>query len=313
MPRRPASPRAGPVPTPDLSGLSTKWQKCHFTPKDDQRLRACRSREELLAVISSIALESQFSRRNVVNHAKTLGLWNKFQAPQVEDSAMVRFFSGSNAKEAPVDAIATQLGISKTAARRRIYRSEQCAEFIIGTTYSAREVAEGFCIGRNRLKKLIESGALRAKRLQHPGKLRISSDAIVNFVRDHPREIPWSRCVKKSLWLRDILESTRYQEISAILCVSAKSLRSWVERGILQLRFDSNNVAEFFSDEPVYRLLDEYPDLVDTRKCMSADPAWFARYEEVRGRYAKRLLPAEKPKAFEHGAVATCRILLRRR
>ena len=243
MPRRPASPRAGPVPTPELSALSTKWQKCHFTPKDDQQLRACRSREELLAVISSIAIESHFSRRNVVNHAKALGLWNKFQAPQLEDSAIVRFFSASTTKEPPVDVIAKQLGISKTAARRRIYRNEHCAEFIAGTTYSAREVAEGFCIGRNRLKKLIESGALRAKRIQHSGKLRISSDAIVNFVHDHPREIPWSRCLKKSLWLRDIVESTRYQEVSAILCVSPKSLRSWVERGILRLRFDSNNVA----------------------------------------------------------------------
>jgi transposase len=282
-------------------------------PKDDQQLRACRSREELLAVISSIAVESQFSRRNVVNHAKALGLWNKFQAPQLEDSAMVRFFSSSATKDAPLEAIATQLGISKTAARSRIYRSDHCAEFIVGTTYSAREVAEGFCIGRNRLKKLIESGALRAKRLQHPGKLRISSEAIVKFVRDHPREIPWSRCLKKSLWLRDILESTRYQEISAILCVSPKSVRSWMERGILRVRFDCNNVAEFFSDDPVYRLLDEYPELVDMQKCMAANPEWFARYEPVRGRYAKRLLPAEKPKGFEHGSFATCRILLRRR
>lgn len=312
MPPRPASPRAGPVPTPELPALLTKWQRCHFTPKDDQQLRACRSREELLAAISRIVLETNFSRRNVVNHAKTLGLWNKFQAPQLEDSAMVRLFSSSATKDAPLDAIATQLGISKTAARSRIYRSGHCAEFIVGTTYSAREVAEGFCIGRDRLKKLIESGALRAKRLQRSGKLRISSDSIVDFVREHPREIPWSRCLKKSLWLRDVLEGTRYQELSAILYVSAKSLRSWVERGILQLRFDSNHVAEFFSDEPVYRLLDEYPELVDMRKCIEAHPEWFARYETVRGRYQKRPLPAEKPKGVEHGSIATCCILLRR-
>jgi hypothetical protein len=264
-------------------------------------------------VISSIAQETRFPRRNVVNHTKTLGLWNKFQVPQLEDPAIVRLFSTSATHEDALDAIATRLRISKTAARRRIYRSDDCVESLGEGTYSAREVAEGFCIRRSRLKQLIESGALRAKRLQRSGKLRISSDAIVDFVREHPREIPWSRCLKKSLWLRDILESARYQEVSAILCVSPKSLRSWVERGILQLRFDCNNVAEFFSDEPVYRLLDEYPDLVDMRKCMAAHPEWFARYEAVRGRYPKRLLPPEKPKGFDHGSLATCRILLRRR
>jgi hypothetical protein len=313
MPPRPASPRAGPVPTPELSALSKKWQKCHFTPKDDQQLRACRSRQELLAAISRIVLDTNFSRRNVVNHAKTLGLWNKFQTPKLEDSAIARLFSGSGNEEDPLDLIAAKLCITKNAARRRIYRSENCAESIVGATYSGREVAEGFCIGRDRLKKLIESGALRATRLQRSGKLRISSDAVVDFVREHPREIPWSRCLNKSLWLRDILESTRYQEVSAILCVSPRSLRSWVERGILRLRFDCNNVPDFFSDEPLYRLLDEYPDLIDIRKCMAADPEWFVRYVAVRGRYAKRQPPAEKPKGFEHGSLATCRILLRRR
>jgi hypothetical protein len=310
MPARPASPQAGSLAE---APFTSKRRRCNFTPKDDQRLRACRSRLELLAVISSIAQETGFSRRNIVNHAKTLGVWNKFEVPQLEDSAIVRLFSSSATQEDPLDAVATQLRISKTAARRRIYRSDNCAESLVGGTYSAREVAEGFCIGRDRLKQLIESGALRAKRLQRSGKLRISSDAIIDFVREHPREISWSRCLKKSLWLRDILESARYQEVSALLCVSPKSLRSWVERGILSLRFDCNNVAEFFSDEPVYRLLDEYPELVDMPKCIAADPEWFARYEAVRGRYPKRLLPAEKPKGFEHGSLATCRILLRRR
>jgi hypothetical protein len=310
MPAGPASPQAGPLAeTP----FTSKRRRCNFTPKDDQRLRACRSRQELLAVISSIAQETGFSRRNVVNHAKTLGVWNEFEVPQLEDSAIVRLFSSSATQEDPLDAVATQLRISKTAARRRLYRSDNCAESLVGGTYSAREVAEGFCIGRDRLKQLIESGALRAKRLQRSGKLRISSDAIVDFVREHPREISWSRCLTKSLWLRDIVESARYQEISAILCVSPKSLRSWVERGMLQLRFDCNNVGEFFSDEPVYRLLDEYPELVHMPKCIAADPEWFARYEAVRGRYPKRLLPVEKPKGFEHGSLATYRILLRGR
>jgi hypothetical protein len=304
MPARPASPQAGSLAE---APFTSKRRRCNFTPKDDQRLRACRSRKELLAVISSIAQETGFSRRNVVNHAKTLGVWNKFEVPQLEDSAIVRLFSSSATQEDPLDAVATQLRISKTAARRRIYRSDDCAESLVGGTYSAREVAEGFCIGRDRLKQLIESGALRAKRLQRSGKLRISSDAIIDFVREHPREISWSRCLKKSLWLRDILESARYQEVSALLCVSPKSLRSWVERGILRLRFESNNVAEFFSDEPVYRLLDDMP------KCIAADPEWFARYEAVRGQYPKRLLASEKPKSSEHGSLATCRILLRRR
>lgn len=309
MPGRPASPQAGSLAeTP----FTSKRRRCNFTPKDDQRLRACRSRQELLAVISSIAQETGFSRRNVVNHAKTLGVWSKFEAPQLKDSAIVRLFSSSATQEDPLDAVATQLRISKTAARRRLYRSEDCAESLIGGTYSAREVAEGFCIRRSRLKQLIESGALRAKRLQRSGKLRISSDAVVGFVREYPREIPWSRCLTKSLWLRDILESARYQEVSAILCVSPKSLRSWVERGILRLRFDCKNLGEFFSDEPVYRLLDEYPELVDMPKCIAAHPEWFALYEAVRGRYPKRLLASEKPKSSEHGSLATCRILLRR-
>ena len=310
MPARPAPPQAESLAEAPFTG---QRRRCNFTPKDDQRLRACRSRQELLAVISSIAQETGFSRRNVVNHAKTLGVWNKFEVPQLEDSAIVRLFSSSSTQEDPLDAVATQLRISKTAARRRIYRSDDCAESLVGGTYSAREAAEGFCIRRSRLKQLIESGALRAKRLQRSGKLRISSDAIVDFVREHPREIPWSLCLKKSLWLRDILESARYQEVSALLCVSQKSLRSWVERGILQLRFDCNNVAEFFSDEPVYRLLDEYPDLVDMRRCAPAHPEWFVRYEAVRGLYPKRLLPPEKPKGLDHGSLATCRILLRRR
>src|SRR6185437_3901350 len=310
MPGRPASPQAGSLAE---APFTSKRRRCNFTPKDDQRLRGCRSRQELLSVISSIVQETGFSRRNVVNHAKTLGVWNKFEMPQLENAAIVRLFSSSTTQEDPLDAVATQLRISRTAARRRIYRSDDCVESLVGGTYSAREVAEGFCMGRDRLKQLIESGALRAKRLQRSGKLRISSDAIVDFVREHPREISWSRCLKKSLWLRDILESARYQEVSALLCVSPKSLRSWVERGMLRLRFDSDNVAEFFSDKPVYRLLDEYPELVDMPKCIAADPDWFTRYETVRGQYPKRLLASEKPKVSEHGSLATCRILLRRR
>jgi hypothetical protein len=310
MPRRPASPRAGPLAhTP----FTTKRRRYYFTPKDDQRLRACRSRQELLAVIRSFVQERQFARRSVVNRAKALGVWNKFHQPPLPDSVILRLLRSSATQEDPLATVATELHISKTAARRRIYRSDDCVESLVGSTYSGREVSEGFCIGRPRLKRLIASGALRATQLQSSGKLRISSEAIVDFVRDHPRQIPWSRCLEKSLWLKDIVESARYQELSAILGISAKSLRTWVERGILQLRFDRNNVAEFFSDEPVYRMLDEYPDLVDLSKCATAHPEWFACYEAVRGRYPKRLRPAEKRKHLEHGLAATCRILLRQR
>jgi len=275
-------------------------------------MRACRSRQELLAVIRSLVQEKQFARRSVVNRAKALGVWNKFHQPPLPDSAILRLLSSSATQQDPLAAVATELRISKTAARSRIYRSDHCVESLVGSTYSAREVSEGFCIRRSRLTKLIASGALRATKLQGSGKLRISWDAIADFVHEYPREIPWSRCLEKSLWLKDILETTRYQEVSAILCVSPRSLRSWVERGVLELRFDCINVAEFFSDEPVCRLLDEYPDLVDLSKCATAHPEWFARYEAVRGRYPKRIRPAEKPRRIEQGSAATCRVLLGR-
>src|SRR4051812_34020530 len=106
MPAGPASPQVGPLAkTP----FTSKRRCCNFTLKDDQHLRSCRSRQELLAAISSIVQETGYLRRNVVNHAKALGLWNKFQVPQLEDSAIVRLFSSSAIQEDPLDAIATQL------------------------------------------------------------------------------------------------------------------------------------------------------------------------------------------------------------
>src|SRR6185437_7265805 len=110
MPGRPASPQAGSLAE---APFTSKRRRCNFTPKDDQRLRACKSRQELLAIISSIAQESGFPRRNVVNHAKTLGLWNKFQVPRLENPAIVRLFSSSATQEDPLNAITTQLRISK--------------------------------------------------------------------------------------------------------------------------------------------------------------------------------------------------------
>jgi transposase len=264
-------------------------------------------------VIAAIVQESNYSRRSVVNHAKDLGVWCKFKQSRIEcELSIVRLLSSSATQEDPLDVIATKLRITRAAARRRIYRDDECVESLVGGTYSAREVAEGFCIRRSTLSALIQSGLLRAKQLQRTGKLRISSDAIVDFVLAYPRQIQWSRCLEKSSWLRDILESARYQQVAALLCVSPKTVRSWIDRGILHLRFDSNNVSELLSDEPIYQLLDEFPDLVNLPKCVAANPEWFARYEAVRGRYPKRPLPVDNPKTAAQDHSASFRILLRR-
>jgi hypothetical protein len=159
-------------------------------------------------VIAAIVQESNYSRRSVVNHSKDLGVWCKFQQSRTEcELSIVRLLSSSATQEDPLDVIATKLRITKAAARRRIYRDDECVESLVGGTYSAREVAEGFCIRRSTLSALVQSGLLRAKQLQRTGKLRISSDAIVDFVLAYPRQIQWSRCLEKSSWLRDILES----------------------------------------------------------------------------------------------------------
>ena len=287
-----------------------KRQRCYFAPSDDQRLRACRSRSELLEVIRIITRDSNYSRRNVVNHAKELGVWDKFQAPRSDNVSIIRLLSNSAPQEDPLAVIATKLQITRAAARLRIYRDDDCVETLVGGTYSAREVAEGLCISRSTLSALVRSGVLRAKRLQLTGKLRISSDAIVGFVLAYPRRIEWSRCFERSSWLRDIIESFRYHEAAAILCVSPKTLRSWIERGILHLKFEPQNAGHLFSDEPLYRMLDEYPELIKMSKCVAANPEWFARYEVVRGRYPKQRLSADKPKSGQSDSTPF-RILLR--
>lgn len=289
-----------------------KYKRCRFAPMDDQRLLASTSRQELLEAIRTIVRESNYSRRNVVNHAKALGVWNRFQTQKAEPVSIVRFLNNPVAAEDPLTFVATKLRITKTAARKRIYRDENCLECLIGGTYSAREVAEGFCMRRSTLSALIQSGCLRAKQLQRTGKWRISSEAVAEFVLAYPRQIPWSRCLEKSSWLRDILESVRYQQAAAILGVSLKTLRSWIERNVLSLRFDSRNISNFFSDEPLYRMLDEFPELVNLPQCAAAHPEWFQRYEAVRGRYPKRPLPTDKSKISDPSSVTSFRILLRR-
>ena len=64
-----------------------------------------------------------------------------------------------------------------------------------------------------------------------------------------------------------------------------KTLRSWIERGILHLKFDPDRyVQDLFSDEPLYRMLDEYPELINIPKvCSPAMPEWFHRYENLPG------------------------------
>lgn len=306
--------KAVPVPAGAISAIPSirKRRRCQFAPSDDQKLRACTTRSELLDAIAEIIRETEYSRRAVVHHAKELGVWNKFQMEGPNDLSIARLLSNSGSQNDPLEAIATKLRISKTAARLRIYRDEDCVEFLIGGTYSAREVAEGFCISRRNLSELIRSGALRAKRLQPSGKLRISSEAIIDFARTFPRHIPWSRSLQKSSWLQDILESARYHEIATLLRVSPKTVRSWINRGFIHLEFDPHDVPEFFSDEPLFRFLDEHPDLVDLAKCSSDNPKWFARYESVRGRHPQCRLPAEKMRTAEYGQPSSFRILLDR-
>ncbi len=289
--------RSAPAQTVSSTLPPRKRQRCYFAPIDDQRLCACRSRSELLEMIDIITRDSNYSRRNVVNHAKELGVWDKFQLPRSDDVSIIRLLNNSAPQEDPLAVIATKLHITRAAARLRIYRDDDCVESLVGGTYSAREVAEGLCMSRSTLSALVQSGVLRAKRLQRTGKLRISSDAIVDFVLGHPRRIEWSRCFEKSSWLRDIIESFRYHEAAVILCVSLKTLRSWIQRGILHLKFDQQNAGYLFSDEPLYRMLDEHPELVKMSKCVAANPEWFAWYEVVRGRYPKQCLAADKPKS----------------
>ena len=109
------------------------------------------------------------------------GLWNKFQAPQLEDSAIVRLFSSSANAGGPARRDRNTIAHQQDSCSPPYLPQRRLCRVPGGGTYSAREVAEGFCIGRDRLKQLIESGALRAKRLQRSGKLRISSDADRRF------------------------------------------------------------------------------------------------------------------------------------
>ena len=150
-----------------------------------------------------------------------------------------------------------------------------------------REVAYGLCMRKAAVRQLVEGGVLRATRLQESGKLYISSESIAALAREHPRIIDWDRCMRRSPWLKDTLETVRIAELSKLLCVSKKSVRAWISNGFFRWPFNPK-ASDILADEPVFRFLDEYPDLVDLAKCARLSSDWFARYKRVRGRYPKK-------------------------
>jgi hypothetical protein len=161
-------------------------------------------------------------------------------------------------------------------------------------------------MGRERAKQLILEGILRAKQFQASGKLRISSDSIPELVRTHPRLIDWDRCMKKSLWLMEILESVRIEELAELLLIPQKTVRAWFENGLLKLPRNQERISDLFGDEPVFRFLDKYPDWVDLARCTENITEWFAKYECMKGRFLRK----EGRRDDELGAVAASYHLL---
>ncbi|MGH9655987.1 MAG: hypothetical protein ACRD6B_21290 [Bryobacteraceae bacterium] len=289
---------AGTLVMPAHEGCSSKYRQSRFTPRDDQWLLRSSSPEELQATIHALAAEAHYSERAVKRHAQKLGIWDKLVSPRrqitvKERMAIKAILRFSNSKEELLAKVAGKLGIAIEDARRLLYRDPTLKESLIEGTYSLREVADGLCMRPFRIKQIVEEGKLRAKRLKKVGKLFITSDSISDFVRKEPRRIDWNRCLKKSPWLNDILESAREDELALLLCVSKRKIQSWIENGFLSLSFDPSRIGDFFGDEPVYRFLDEYPELIDVAKCAGESPEWFARYARVRGRYRKKNTEAD--------------------
>jgi hypothetical protein len=104
--------------------------------------------------------------------------------------------------------------------------------------------------------------------------------------------------MKKSPWLKDFLESQRVKELVPLLCVTDKTIRSWMEKGFLQLPFNLEGISDLFADEPIFRFLDEHPGNIDLSKCSAKHPEWFAKYAAVKGRYAKKHPPVDKERAM---------------
>lgn len=289
---------AGTLPMPAHEGCSSKYRQSRFTPRDDQWLLRSNSLEELQATIRALAAETHYSERAVKRHAQKLGVWDKLVLPRrqitVKERMMIKaLLRFSNSKEELLAKVAGKLGITMADARRLLYRDPALKESLIEGTYSLREVAVGLCMRPFRIKQIVEEGKLRAKRLKKSGKLFITSDSISDFVRKEPRRIDWNRCLKKSPWLNDILDSAREDELALLLCVSKRKIQSWIENGFLILSFDPSRIDGFFGDEPVYRFLDQHPELIDMAKCAGKSPDWFARYTKVQGRYRKKNTDAD--------------------
>ena len=233
---------------PQKQPVRAKYGHCRFTPTDDRQLLGCHSYEELCGAIESIILETGYSRRSVIERAKALEVWAKF-APHrrittiQEKVSVQKLLARSDVEVDLLSVVASKLNLDRSTARRRVYKDSAYIESLNEGTYSAREVAQGLCVRRATIKRFVVDGLLRAKRFQPAGKLYITSDSIADFVRSHPRFIDWDRCMRNSPWLKDILEDVRVKELTKLLCVQPKTLRAWMDHGLLKLPFNRKRLS----------------------------------------------------------------------
>lgn len=281
-------------------------KRYHFLPTDDRLLLGAPSFEELQAATRAIAEEANYPLQAVVRRAKSLGVWGKLASPRRqftirEKTEIRRLLSRCNTTAELLSEVAATLGVEREQALRLLYRDPLLKESLAEGTYTLREVAQGLCMRPARIRILIDQGLLRAKQLQPLGKIFITSDSISSFVATYPRRIDWDRCMGKSPWLRDILETARVKELAELLCVSERKIQSWMRLDFLTLPFEQGRLRDLFGDESIYRFLDEYPQLVDFSECSAKSPDWFARYERVRGRYPAKREVGEKKREAEGG------------
>lgn len=288
----------------DKEGHLQENKRYHFLPTDDRLLLGATSFEDLQSAMRAIAEEANYPLQAVARRAKSLGVWGKLVSPRRqftirEKTEIKRLLSRCNTTAELLSDIAATLRVEKEHALRLLYRDPMLKESLAEGTYTLREVAQGLCMRPARVRELIDQGLLRAKQLQPLGKIFITSDSISGFVKTYPRRIDWERCMGKSPWLRDILESARVKELAELLCVSERKIQSWMRLSFLTLPFDQGRIRDLFGEEPIYRFLDEYPQLVDFSRCSAKSPEWFARYERVRGRYPKKSEVGEKERDAE--------------
>ncbi len=283
----------------DKGNYPLEGKRYRFLPTDDRLLLGANSFEELQSAMRAIAQEANYPVHAVIRRAKSLGIWDKFACPRRqftirEKIEIRRLLSRCNTKAELLSEIAAALHVEKERTLRLLYRDPMLKESLAEGTYTLREVAQGLCMRPAGIKQLIDQGLLRAKQLQPLGKIFITSDSISGFVTTYPRRIDWERCMAKSPWLRDILESARVKELADLLCVSERKIQSWIRMGFMTLAFTEGRIRDLFGDESIYRFLDEYPQLVDFRKCSAKSPDWFARYERVRGAVSQENRPWRK-------------------